>query len=137
MKWLAGITLVIGLMLGATTVGATPNQLVYTPGNQRAYIYTQSPDARVVCANAVTSGTTASVLAYAASGAYLGGVIDATANGAAVCTNIGPVVEWTYGKVEKQSKPNCYRRYKAVRQSTINSRDFFAEWTLTGVGYTC
>jgi hypothetical protein len=80
----------------------------------------------------MSNGTTTSVAAYNSSGVFLGQVIDAANNGVSVCkTFANTSVYSVYGKVEKQSKPNCYRRYKSSRFQS------FASWSLISVNYVC
>ena len=140
MRWLKVLCVTFGLLSPLVFIeeaGATPNLYVVAPSGDTGYIYAQSPGANVICANSVTANATTSVTAYRANGSLAGQVIDAVANGQATCLNIAGAVEWVYGKVEKKSRPYCYRRYKAVRQSTNDANDYFARWFFSSSASQC
>ena len=87
---------------------------------------TPTPFATTICANALSQSTTVSVAAYNSSGAFLGQVIDANANGVALCMNfantVGHVHE--YGNIVEIDHDNgLTSRYAHLSRSLVKAGD--------------
>jgi hypothetical protein len=132
---LAGSALTVALVGGGAALAPPASAALATvshPGGGTGVISASAPFAAVICASTLSNGTTTSVAAFNSSGVLIGQVIDGAANGVSVCKSFANTTVYSVtAKVEKQSKPNCYRRYKSSRFQS------FASWSLIGSNFIC